>query len=135
MPEKLRFDGIDAPEMGRGRSRPGQPFAQRAKQYTSDLVFGKTVTVEPRRRDRYKRTIAVVKLSDGRVLNHEMVRAGLAWHFVKYAPKDDLLARLEREGARLDVGCGRMTARCRLGSGGSGQRRSRSPERRRIENP
>jgi hypothetical protein len=39
---------------------------------------------------------------DGRVLNHEIVRAGLAWWFVRYAPGDEKLRRSEAEarGAR-----------------------------------
>ena len=37
--QKVRLNGIDAPEKG-------QPFANRAKQFVSDLVFGKDVKVE-----------------------------------------------------------------------------------------
>ena len=42
-------------------------------------------------------------LSDGRTLNHEIVKAGLAWWFRRYAPKDATLEGLEtqdREGKR-----------------------------------
>jgi hypothetical protein len=35
--------------------------------------------------DRWKRAIGEVVLPDGRVLNHELVRAGFAWWFRKYA--------------------------------------------------
>jgi micrococcal nuclease len=52
-PLKVRLEGIDCPESG-------QAFGAAAKLYTSDLVFGKTVTVEPRTTDRYGRTVADV---------------------------------------------------------------------------
>jgi hypothetical protein len=55
------------------------------------------VHVRPRDTDRYGRTVAEVILPDGRSLNHELVRAGLAWWYRTYAPADDVLARLEHE--------------------------------------
>jgi len=57
------------------------------------------VTVKPRDRDRYERTVGDVLLPDGRSLNHELVKAGLAWWYRKYAPDDEPLKQLER-GAR-----------------------------------
>lgn len=42
-------------------------------------------------------------LADGHILNHEIVKAGLAWWFRRYAPKDATLEGLEtqaREGKR-----------------------------------
>jgi endonuclease YncB( thermonuclease family) len=87
---KIRLNGIDAPEMG-------QPFSNQAKEYASSLAFGKTVTVRRRSTDRYGRMVADVELPGGGSLNREMVRAGLAWWFRRYAPKERELARLERE--------------------------------------
>ena len=46
--------------------------------------------------DRYGRTVDRVPV-DGRSLNKELVRAGLAWWFRRYAPNDRELARLELE--------------------------------------
>jgi len=87
-PIKIRLHGIDAPETG-------QDFGNRAKQGASALAFGKTVTVRPRDTDRYGRTVAEVILPDGRSLNRELVREGLAlWHR-RYAPADAELERLE----------------------------------------
>lgn len=43
-------------------------------------------------------------LPDGRSLNREMVRRGLAWWYRRYAPADSVLERLET-GAR-DAGAG-----------------------------
>jgi micrococcal nuclease len=39
--EKIRLHGIDAPERG-------QAFSNRAKQFVSELCFGKEITVKPR---------------------------------------------------------------------------------------
>ncbi len=48
--ERIRLHGIDCPEKR-------QAFGNRAKQLTSALVFGKTVTVQAVDRDRYGRTV------------------------------------------------------------------------------
>ncbi len=87
--ERIRLHGIDCPEKR-------QAFGKRAKQLTSNLVFGKTVTVQPVDRDRYGRTVGVVLLPDGRSLNHELVRAGLAWMYRRYT-NDQSLSDLEEE--------------------------------------
>lgn len=74
---KIRMTGIDAPESH-------QAFGQAAKQKLADLVFGKNVKVEVHGTDRYKRTLGKV-LVDGIDVNLEMIKAGLAWHYVHYA--------------------------------------------------
>ncbi len=55
--ERIRLHGIDCPEKR-------QAFGNRAKQFTSRLVFGKTVTVQVLDRDRYGRTVGVVLSGD-----------------------------------------------------------------------
>ncbi len=87
--ERIRLHGIDCPEKR-------QAFGNRAKQFTSNLVFAKTVTVQAVDRDRYGRTVGVVLLPDGRSLNHELVRAGLAWMYRRYT-NDQSLSDLEEE--------------------------------------
>jgi len=86
---RIRLHGIDCPE-------PGQPFHRRATQRAGELIYGKTVTIEPRSRDRYGRLVASVLLPDGRSLNHILVAEGFAWHYRQYAPHDATLARLEQ---------------------------------------
>ena len=90
--EKVRLNGIDCPEKR-------QAFGQRAKQFTSKLAFGKDVTVTTFGHDKYGRTIGDVLLPDGRTLNRELVKAGLAWWYEKYS-KDTVLRDLQEE-ARL----------------------------------
>ena len=56
-PHKIRLYGIDCPEKR-------QPLGKRAKQFTSDMVFGKTVGVNRIDTDRYGRTAALVAVDD-----------------------------------------------------------------------
>lgn len=87
--EKIRLNGIDCPESH-------QDFGQRAKQFTSNLTFNKTVTVEVSDHDKYGRTVGDVILPDGRNLNRELVRAGFAWWYKQYS-HDQSLGELEEE--------------------------------------
>ena len=66
-PVKIRLRGVDAPETG-------QDFGARAKQAASEWAFGQVVTVQSRDTDRYGRTVALVVLPSGQILNHELVR-------------------------------------------------------------
>jgi micrococcal nuclease len=90
--EKIRLYGIDCPEMG-------QPFGMRAKQFTSDMVFGKTVEVNPVTQDRYMRTVAWVYVYS-LILNKELIKAGLAWHYKQYSSDKDLALFEEDAGVR-----------------------------------
>ncbi len=90
--EQVRLQGIDCP-------KKKQPFGTQAIQFTAKMVFGKEVTVMELGRDRYGRTLGKVLLSDGRILNHELLTAGYAWWFRRYS-KDVSLGDLEDE-ARL----------------------------------
>ncbi len=88
--KKIRLWGIDCPEMN-------QTFAPQAKKFTADLVLGKTVTVKVLEVDNFKRQVAFIVLPDGRNLNHELVKGGYAWWFVRYAKEDSTLEQLEAE--------------------------------------
>ena len=67
-PQKIRLYGIDCPEKR-------QPYGKKAKQFTSDMVFGKTVEVNRIDTDRYGRTVAFVVV-ENRLLNEEL---GQGW--------------------------------------------------------
>lgn len=75
--QKIRLAGIDAPEND-------QAFGRRSKQSLSDLIFGKVVTVETKKRDRYKRHVGKILL-DGQDVNLEQIRRGMAWFYRQYA--------------------------------------------------
>jgi micrococcal nuclease len=89
-PTTVRLNGIDSPE-----SR--QPFGTKAKEFTAALAIGKIVTVSEKGKDRYGRVIGDVTLPDGKSLNRELVKAGMAWWYRKYAPSDWLLRELEAD--------------------------------------
>lgn len=94
---RVRLHGIDAPERG-------QAFSERAHQFTAQLAFRKTVTIRVLDTDRYGRTVAEVILADGRILNHELVKAGFAWWYRDYAPNDHNLRLLEEDARRNRLG-------------------------------
>ena len=77
--EKIRLYGVDCPEKH-------QDFGQKAKQFTSNMVYGKTVDVEPVTTDRYGRTVGLVSVN-GKSINEELLKAGLAWVFTRYCDK------------------------------------------------
>ncbi len=93
---RVRMEGIDAPERG-------MPFYKASKKYLSDLCFGKQVTMTITGEDQYNRVLAFTYLEDGKELSHEMLKAGLAWHFKKYN-SDQKLSELEIEARNLRKG-------------------------------
>jgi endonuclease YncB( thermonuclease family) len=94
--ERVRLYGIDCPERR-------QDFGTKARKFTSQMVFGKVVDLEPVERDRYGRTVAWVSVN-GKSLNKELLRAGLAWWFKRYAPDRVDLAMLEKEARKAKNG-------------------------------
>ena len=70
---KIRLYGIDTPEKR-------QAFGNKAKQFTADMVFGKTVKVVPMDIDRYGRKVGMVYPASGtESLNEAIVKAAYAW--------------------------------------------------------
>jgi micrococcal nuclease len=86
---KVRLAGIDAPELG-------QPFGRRAREALAGLVHGRDIELDVTGRDRYGRTIARVVGPGGADVGHELVAAGMAWHYTRYS-HDTELAEAERE--------------------------------------
>src|SRR5262249_19157685 len=93
---RIHLHNIDTPEKR-------QAFGRRAKEFTSDLVFRKIVTVCVMDRDRYDRLVADVMLPDGRSLNRELVAAGLAWWYRRYS-SDQSIGALEQEARNAHRG-------------------------------
>lgn len=73
---KVRLKSIDAPERA-------QAFGQASKRNLSAIIFGKLVTVEFSKRDRYGRIIGRVLL-DGQDICLAQVASGYAWHYTEY---------------------------------------------------
>jgi endonuclease YncB( thermonuclease family) len=85
---KVRLQEIDAPEMK-------QALGRQAQQYLSDLITDQTLEVDYEFIDRYESHIGIARLPDGRILNEEMVRAGLAWYYQTHQPENSSLRNLE----------------------------------------
>ena len=87
--ERIRLADIDCPENS-------QPFGKAAKKFASDLCYGKTVIVIPKKkRDQYGRILGVVMTKDSLNVNEELIRSGMAWRY-KYS-KNKVLNALENE--------------------------------------
>lgn len=67
--EKIRLYGIDCPENR-------QVFGKKAKKFTSDIVFGKVVEVEPLDIDRYGTTVGLIYIGK-QCVNSEILRTGM----------------------------------------------------------
>lgn len=81
---KVRLVGIDAPERG-------QAFGTRARQALGEMVAGQVVEVVGTQRDRYGRVLGDVR-HDGRSINLELIRRGMAWAYVEFDPPAEYVA-------------------------------------------
>lgn len=96
VPIIIRLEHIDCPEKK-------QPYGKKAKQFVSNLVFGKTVNVLSKgKKDRWGRLIAVIKIKETN-LNKELVKNGLAMHFKKYS-KNQSYDLIEQKAKRNKMG-------------------------------
>ncbi|RWY51001.1 thermonuclease family protein [Mucilaginibacter gilvus] len=92
----VRLAEIDCPEKS-------QAFGQAAKQFTSDLCFGKQVKLIGTTKDRYGRTVGLVELADGTNVNYNIVKNGYAWQYRAYS-KDMALALIEQRAREQRLG-------------------------------
>jgi micrococcal nuclease len=93
----IRLADVDCPENG-------QPFSRNAKRLTSDLCFNKIVhIISNGKKDRYQRLIATVFIGKEWVLNEELLRKGMAWHYIKYSDKPEY-GDLEAEAREKGIG-------------------------------
>jgi endonuclease YncB( thermonuclease family) len=92
----VRLKGIDCPDSG-------QAYYNNAKDFVEDLLGNKKVTVHCDSSDYFGRTFGEIVLADGRNLNKELLRFGLAWHYVRYS-KDAEYAALEKSAREARLG-------------------------------
>jgi micrococcal nuclease len=92
----LRLAEVDCPEKS-------QPFGTKAKQFTSDQVYLKTVKYVVTDIDRYGRSIAMIYYDNNKYLSAEIIRSGMGWHYKKYS-KSIELAELEIEAKNEKLG-------------------------------
>ncbi|WP_438966340.1 thermonuclease family protein [Flavobacterium sp.] len=97
----LRLAEVDCPEKS-------QPFGIKAKQFTSDQVYLKTIKYVVTDTDRYGRSIAMIFYdSDNKYLSAEIIKAGMGWHYKKYSTSKELAnfeikAKKEKLGLWID---------------------------------
>jgi len=96
--EKIRLYGIDCPEKR-------QAFGKKAKQFTSSMVYGKTVEVQAHDIDRYGRTVGIIYVN-GESLNEALVKNGYAWIYRRYCKEDICKDWTSLESAARDVKVG-----------------------------
>lgn len=77
VPVVLRLADVDCPEKK-------QAYGQKAKEFTSQQIFGKTITYYPTSTDRYGRTIAKIYYNK-KYLSEEIIKAGYGWWYEKYS--------------------------------------------------
>ncbi len=94
--ENVSLAGIDCPE-------ENQAFGKIAKKFTSEMVLGKEVTIGITKIDPREGIIGEVTLPDGKSLNRELVKAGLAWRDALSA-RDSSLGELEAEARKFRLG-------------------------------
>lgn len=105
--ERVRLEGIDAPEHGQmcGRGLVGTVLrtwacGKAAIRHLQDLIAGREVQCHGLGRDTYGRLLAQCFVN-GEDINARMVRDGLAWAFIKYSRTylpEEGEARLARAG-------------------------------------
>lgn len=76
--QELRLFGIDAPEFN-------HPWGKKAKWHLVSLCKGQEIEATIVDCDHFDRSVAICRLSDGRDLSEEMVKAGLALDWPKFS--------------------------------------------------
>lgn len=94
---RVRLSGIDAPE-------GGQAFGSSAKRALSQLAYRQYVRMFEDGKDRYGRTLArLYRAEDGLDLNLELVRRGVAWHYLRFS-NEGALSEAEQAARSRRVG-------------------------------
>ncbi len=84
---EIRLYGIDTPEYR-------QPYSNKAKQFTKRLAYRQIVNVVEKDIDRYDRIVALVMVQ-GKLINSELVREGLAWYYPRYCHSQPVCGELQ----------------------------------------
>lgn len=107
--ERVRFIGINTPELGRN-GKPDQLFAQQAKKMLVRLLSTSSNKVilqyGKQAKDHYKRSLAHVFLPDGTNVSEKLLRQGLAYR-VAFPPNlwaQDCYQKAENTARKLGLG-------------------------------
>ncbi|MDD2467685.1 MAG: thermonuclease family protein [Desulfobulbus sp.] len=109
--EKIRLYGIDCPEKD-------QVGGEEARKLTLALISGRRIEVEAKGKDRYGRTVGLVKI-DSTSLNESLILNGYAWVYWQYCDEKfcSTWLQLEGEARKQKKGCGKILTPFLPGSG------------------
>lgn len=117
VPLTIRYIGVDTPESKKPNT-PVQCYALEATEANRALVLGQTVTLERDRTnyDRYGRLLRYVYLTDGRMVNEELVKIG-AGFAKRYAPDTRHAVRLDAAQAAAQTARAGLWGACNVVNG------------------
>lgn len=95
--EKIRFYGIDAPEIK-------QSYGIESRDFIRTKIMNKKVTVKVINTDRYGRKIGKIYYKNGRYLNLESVKGGHSWWYEYYAKNEHDLKLAQEQAKRSKKG-------------------------------
>ncbi len=105
---KVRFIGVDAPEIRNSTYKKKGYYATEAKEFVRCLTEGKFVRLvyDVQGRDRYQRDLAYVYLEDGTFLNAALLRGGYAMvaTFPPNVRHVDYFLKLQRKARKEKIG-------------------------------
>ena len=93
----IRLAEIDAPEVR-------QPFSRQSRDFVEEIALKKRVQIVVKTFDLYNRVVGEVFLKDGKSLNREIIKWGLAWHYKVNPMPDKTLSTLEYQAWSKKLG-------------------------------
>lgn len=93
--KRIRIAEIDCPEKG-------QPYSNRATQFTKDFTSGNIVNLKIKEKDRYGRYIGYISVEE-KDLSTELVKNGYAWVY-RFFSTSPLLLELEDTARKSKLG-------------------------------
>ncbi len=105
---RIRLLGVDTPETKNPKTKV-MYFGPEASKFTSDMVLKKTVFIvmdaNSNSRDKYHRLLAHIRLSDGRILNEELISEGFAYADPRFPQSyNEKYLQLEKEARKEKKG-------------------------------
>jgi len=106
--ERLRYIGIDTPEMNFGKAKGAECFAKEATERNEQLVLNKNIKFinDKNVRDKYGRLLGFVYLEDGTFVNGKLVKEGYATSY-PYKPdlsKQSVFDEAEKSAKEQNIG-------------------------------
>lgn len=106
--ETIRMIGVDTPETHHP-SKPVQCYGPAAAAYTQNLIGDQKVRLEAdptnQNRDRYNRLLRYVYLSDGRMVEEELIRNGYGFAYTSFPfTKKEAFVQLEEQAKSANKG-------------------------------